>query len=152
MKYTNDYMYSKDIDWFCVINKNYIHVASAGGILPEPINNRDKLRKIQKQVFDLPHIFTNEEIIINQRFLNYRFDNEEDKSNYLQSFIDMAKKGFISMDRTNLSDLDEQIYHIVCMPASPRPLEALNGIFKIVHHNQNLFSKPIDNIPLLDFF
>lgn len=37
MKYSDDYMYAKDIDWFCVINDNYIHAASAGGILPEPI-------------------------------------------------------------------------------------------------------------------
>lgn len=41
MKYSDDYMYAKDIDWFCVINDNYIHAASAGGILPEPINDRE---------------------------------------------------------------------------------------------------------------
>ena len=51
MKYSDDYMYAKDIDWFCVINDNYIHAASAGGILPEPINDREKLRKLKKQSY-----------------------------------------------------------------------------------------------------
>ena len=31
MKYPESYLRSHDIDWFCVVNGVYIHVASAGG-------------------------------------------------------------------------------------------------------------------------
>lgn len=149
MKYLDDYMYSKDIDWFCIINKFYVHVASAGSLLPEIINDRNKLRKIQKQVFDLPYIFDDNDIIINDRFINERFNNNEDISNYLSSFIDMARKGFVSMDRTNLQEPDDQTYHIVCMPNKIIQLDI--EIIKI----EGLFfepNEPIGNIKLLEMF
>ena len=151
MKYSDDYMYAKDIDWFCVINDNYIHAASAGGILPEPINDREKLRKLQKQVYDLSPIFLDEDIIINNSFINERFyNNNEKKSDYLQSFMSMAKKGFVSMDRTNLFDLDDQRYHIVCMPKYKKPIEGLNEIFKIRIEGIS-FQKPENGIKLFDY-
>lgn len=142
-------MYSKDIDWFCVINNFYVHVASAGALLPEVINDRNKLRKIQKQVFDLPYIFDDNDIIINSRFINERFNNNEDISNYLSSFIDMAKKGFISMDRTNLLDPEDQTYHIVCMPNKIIQLK-----IEIIKIEQGFFkfNKPIENIKLFELF
>jgi len=153
MKYSDDYMYSKDIDWFCVINDiYYIHIASAGGILPEPINDRDKLRRIQKQVFDLPHIFTDDEILINETFIHERFHNSiEEGRNYLHSFINMSKKGFISMDRTNLFDLDDQTYHIVCMPIQLNSLKKIDDFFKI-ENGDIYFDKPISNINMLEIF
>ena len=149
MKYSDDYMYSKDIDWFCIINKSYVHVASAGGLVPEIINDRAKLRKTQKQVFNLPYIINDNDIIINDRFINERFNNYEDKASYLSSFIDMAKKGFISMDRTNLLDLDDQSYHIVCMPNKIIQLD-----LEIIKIEQDVFepNRPTENIKLLEIF
>lgn len=151
MKYPIDYMYSKDIDWFCIINNLYVHVASAGGLLPDIINDRNKLRKIQKQVFDLPYILDDNDIIINSRFINERFNNNEDIANYLSSFIDIAKKGFISMDRTNLLDPDDQTYHIVCMP---KPNKIIQLEIEIIKIEQGFFEldKPIGNIKLLEIF
>lgn len=57
MEYSESYIYSKDIDWFFKINNRYIHVASAGGKLPAIINDREKLRQTQYQVYNLPYIF-----------------------------------------------------------------------------------------------
>lgn len=52
MKYEEAYIYSKDIDWFCIIGDVFCHVASAGGMIPDVINDREKLRGLQKRVFD----------------------------------------------------------------------------------------------------
>lgn len=49
MKYEEAYIYSKDIDWFCIIGDVFCHVASAGGMIPDVINDREKLRGLQKE-------------------------------------------------------------------------------------------------------
>lgn len=66
MKYDEAYIQSKDIDWFCVIGDVYCHIASAGGVLPDQINDREKLRDIQKKVFDASDIFTENDFIFKQ--------------------------------------------------------------------------------------
>lgn len=155
MKYTNEYLLSHDIDWFFFINKKYIHVASAGGIIPEQINDIDKLRNIQRKVFELPSIFEEGEIILNEAFLDNRFNNkiygEHQRSNYLRSFMDMSRKGFISLDRTNLNNWEDNTYHIVCMPPKHNSLEELQEIFK-VELLEEPFNEPIGNIKLLELF
>ena len=77
MKYDEAYLYSRDIDWFCIIGGIFCHVASAGGLLPDVVNDRDKLRDMQKRVFDMDYIFGNEDIYINQDFLYQRFGNNQ---------------------------------------------------------------------------
>lgn len=154
MKLTDEYLLSNDIDWFFSINDVYIHVASAGGIIPEQINNKKKLRNIQRKVFNLPYIFNKEEIIFNETFLRSRFSNitdESQRSNYIRSFVNMAMKGFVSMDRTNLTDLDDNRYHIVCIPKQLEPIKGLQEIFKIEHKEQ-MFYEPTSNINLLELF
>lgn len=152
MEYSDSYMYSKDIDWFFSINnKLFIHAASAGGLLPKQINDRDKLRNIQKKVFELPNIYSINEIRFNETFLLERFNNGDGIDNYLTSFVEMAMKGFISMDRTNLEILDDNRYHIVCMPKRLEPIEGLQEIFKIEHREQT-FYEPTSNINLLELF
>lgn len=152
MRYTNDYMHSKDIDWFCSVNEKYwIHVASAGGILPDKINDRNQLRKIQYRVFNLPDIYADEEIIKNDDFLQIRFNDDEMAiKTYLSSFKSMAKKGFISLDRTNLSDLEDQAYHIVCRPRNIVLPVQLGEIINFQFEDDLVFSKMSNNINLLD--
>ena len=124
MKYNEDYIYSKDIDWFFVANGKYVHVASAGGMIPEIFNDREKLRDIQRKVFHAPDIYTDEQLDINEDFIRQKLaqseklgqSTEECIALYLESFKAMARKGFISLDRTNLYDPDDNTYHIVCRP------------------------------------
>ena len=78
MKYDEAYIQSKDIDWFCVIGDVYCHIASAGGVLPDQINDREKLRDIQKKVFDASDIFTENDIVINNEFLLQRIGRHDD--------------------------------------------------------------------------
>lgn len=152
MRYTDDYMYSKDIDWFCSVNGKYwIHVASAGGILPNPINDRDCLRNIQHIVYNLPDIYTDEEIIKNDVFLMKRFHEDVMAiKEYLGSFMRMARKGFISIDRTNLTNLEDPNYHIVCRPNNLKSLKQFIEFENFQVDDDSIFFGMNDNIKLLN--
>lgn len=135
-------MLTRDIDWFCIVNGIYVHLASAGGILPSSFRDRDMLRTLQHNVAVAPYLFKEDDIVENEDFLNQRFaDNPKGKASYVVTFRDMARKGFVSMDRTNLLDPSDNHYHIVCMPRNldERTLEEL-GI-PVIH---------IDEKPELD--
>lgn len=116
MIYDLNYMLNHDIDWFCIINGVYVHVASAGGIIPESMRDRDELRKLQHNVSIAPDIFVDEDIEYNEQFLNNHFPDAKGREDYVRSFREMARKGFVSMDRTNWTNPDSNIYHVVCRP------------------------------------
>ena len=117
MKYSINYMLTRDIDWFCIINGRCVHIASAGGLLPDRINDRDSLREIQHLVSTSENIYSPEEITYNEQFLSNRFaEKYEEREKYLSTFREMALKGFISLDRTNWNNPDDNTYHIVCRP------------------------------------
>ena len=99
MEYSETYIFSKDIDWFFKMNNPYIHVASAGGKLPATINDRENLRQIQYEVYNLPYIYSTEKIRINHGFIGQLLspqlnDNPDSYDRYMESFINFARKGF----------------------------------------------------------
>lgn len=150
MKYDDAYIYSKDIDWFCIIGDVFCHVASAGGMIPDVINDREKLRDLQKRVFDSDFIFQEEDIVVNEVFLDQHFgDDEEARIAYMLSFMSMSRKGFVSFDRTNVMDLNDQTYHIVCYPKNPIRLQGFQDLCKV---EGNVLRKELANILLLDYF
>ena len=150
MKYDVAYIYSKDIDWFCIIGDVFCHVAPAGGMIPDSINDREKLRGLQKRVFDSDFIFDEEDIVVNEVFLNQHFGNDEEaRMAYMLSFMSMARKGFVSFDRTNVMDLNDQTYHIVCYPKNPIKLRGFQDLCKV---KGNVLHKELANILLLDYF
>lgn len=131
--YTESEVHAKDIDWFCAINGVYVHIASAGGHIPNGINNRRVLRLIQRAVDALADINTVDEVHINEKALNRINMNRE---YYLPSFIRMARKGFYSFDRTNIGNIEDNHYHLVAWPT---------------HLVNNVENMPTINYPELDF-
>ena len=164
MKYDEAYLYSRDIDWFCIIGGIFCHVASAGGLLPDVVNDRDKLRDMQKRVFDMDYIFRDEDIYINQDFLYQRFGNNQKNQEaylysfiryfknhvkiYLYSFIKMSRKGFVSLDRTNVMDITDHTYHVVCYP---KHIIKLN-IQDLPNINGHILNDSLVDIHLLELF
>ena len=149
MKFDEAYLYSRDLDWFCIIGGVFCHVASAGGLLPDVVNDREKLRDIQKRVFDMDYAIGNEEIGFNNEFLYQRFGNDiESREAYLSSFIQMSRKGFVSLDRTNVMDITDQTYHVVCYP---RRIIELN-LLDLPQTDGDISHNQLTNIHLLDFF
>ena len=150
MIYEDAYIHSKDIDWFCIIGDVFCHVASAGGLIPNIINDREKLRSLQKRVFDSDFIFDEEEIVVNEDFLDQHFgDDKEARKAYMLSFMSMARKGFVSFDRTNVMDLNDQTYHIVCYPKNPIRFQEFHDLYKV---KGNVPYKELSNIQMLDYF
>lgn len=154
MKYPDNYLYSMDIDWFCIINGIFVHIASAGGFLPDEVNDREKLRENQYLVNQMDDIFNDNQIIVNWDFLHARFGYEESSDenirNYLESFISMSRKGFVSLDRTHLENPNDNTYHIVCMPNKIITLPCGFDLCKYKSNDPNLLNQVDQNISLLE--
>ena len=143
MDYSEDYMFTHDIDWFCIVNGIYVHLASAGGLLPLSFRDRETLRALQHNVAVATYLYEEEEIAYNEEFLNQRFaNNNKGRASYVVSFRDMARKGFVSMDRTFLTNPGDTHYHIVCWP---------RGWNELRIENLEIPTMPIGEMPLLNF-
>ena len=128
MKLSKVYINSHDIDWFAFYENKYIHVASAGGYLPEVVNNRENLRFIQDYVKKLP--LEEHEIIKNiKEVVSILKIPEEQLEVYFESFENMAKKGFYSYDKVDINDIEDNKYILVAYPKEPiniKKVEHLN--------------------------
>lgn len=141
-------MLSLDIDWFVGIGCIYIHAASAGGMLPNVVMERkeetletfSKIRKADnifsdeqieinpnlREILDIDHHLEDYQYVFNTMHEEANFRNElapidEYINNvYAKSFKAMARKGFISFDRT-LTD-EDGVYHWVARPLQPLPM------------------------------
>ena len=113
MAYSIEQQHSRDIDWYFKDgNGNLIHVASAGGRLPKIIEENDELMDIiHSQILDLPTQF---EESINPNLGQFvSFNSNEARELYLEDFVNMARKGIISIDKTKLGNFEDTTYHIV---------------------------------------
>lgn len=124
--YTDEYLSSHDVDWFCMIDGFPIHAASNGGNLPEIIKN-NRLNSVEKQdyAYSLEQVFDIKDIEINNSYLDYLFHDTEKykpyeliemRSNYLRTFVDMARRGFYSFDRCNYEEFEDDRYVLVAWP------------------------------------
>lgn len=111
------YQQSHDIDWFCRMGNNAMHFASNGGLLPNKVNNRETNTQIQHTVSLMEDVLTYpEQIEINRPYIFERLggnDNEVSFIRYIESFVAMAKKGFVSFDRM----LEGDTYIWIARPA-----------------------------------
>ncbi len=120
MRYSDSYIANHDIDWFCTIGGLCVHVASAGGKIPELINDDDQLRTIQHQVELLPDIYSDEDIFYNEAAISKAIGQDNGpnaRDQYIESFSAMARKGFISLDKKNIADPEDNHYQFVCWPS-----------------------------------
>ena len=70
--------------------------------------------------------------------------------NYFEPFISMSRKRLVSLDRINLEDPNDNIYHIVCMPNKIITLQCLFNLCKCKSNDSNFLNDVEQNIPLLD--
>lgn len=135
MKRSKSYIQTHDIDWFGIVNnKLMIHVASAGGMIPNRVNNIEQLATNRSIVMQLPILFDWNDLIINESailslfevqkslFLEYRgvdlpqFYYDIFKDNYLKTFIPYAQRGLLTFDKTFFKHEEQDVYHMVCRP------------------------------------
>ena len=114
MAYTRQFLENHDIDWFCMINGQFIHGASNGGAIPPYITMQSN-REAMEDVGRLPLIVGENNLEYNEQELtkqlafvrDYRLDVSIDdaRARYLETFKLMAMKGFCSFDR--VTDVQE---------------------------------------------
>ena len=179
------YQYTHDIDWFCLIDDVPVHLASNGGKLPYDSYKASELVSIQRQISVLEPIYKYElNMPYLEQYLNDgRYDDLRDVDDFLTqplmpeaaemggelpnlplhwraycwSFIEMAKRGFFSFDRT-VNDKDRVgIYHLVAYPIYNSTELIVSGIkSKLVsydsgYHNFSDWLKQMnDNVPFFD--
>ncbi|NOZ46219.1 MAG: hypothetical protein GXO79_05490 [Chlorobi bacterium] len=121
MAYTFEYLLNHDIDIFFEIEGYGIHIATAGAEIPREVAMLDALILENKaKAFDKPLLY---EIEINpylEDILNFKNSNERDL--YLNDFKRIARKGFITFDKTDINNFKDPFYHVVAWP-NKRPNE-----------------------------
>lgn len=160
----------RDIDWFCIINNIPVHIATAGGILPNIMKTKNNYKnnisngkiinsikqseipptlnpKLKEILFGNKTDNTNDYILSVLEIFNLNIDDSNRlvdmyiEEIYAKSFIEFAQKGFCSFDKTNINDPYDGMYHLV---AKPNITVELNN-FKL-----NLPEIYIDNFCLCD--
>lgn len=143
-----EYIRTRDIDWFIKSGEYNIHATSCRGDLPDIVNNREYIMSSYKDVDELPTIYQLDEIAINLDFIKKRiFENLQDEElytairNYLPWFVNIARKGFVTFDKTNIEDFKDNEYHIVAFPIDITDLDS-RRLQKIIQigKNENLYN------------
>lgn len=125
---------SLDIDWFIELDGVRVHIASNGGHIPW---RSYKIRSI-KRIYENVMAMSEEHAVgINEAYINnldgYEYlDNDDFKqrikredgsipdkiSLYSESFVSMAKRGFLSFDRTDFSSpFGDDLYRLIAWPS-----------------------------------
>lgn len=114
---SDDYLRGRDIDWFFKANGCFYHCASNGGLLPDEYREISLINNIKEAVMNHVPQFYPEELQYNDDYIDdvvsgqieiWQRLNEDvntpELDNYirtmfLSSFIFMAQRGFVSLDR-----------------------------------------------------
>ena len=122
-----------DIDWFVCINNTPIHIASNGGQIPQNTYRIRELEEIYNHVLSMPkdnRVAVDTSYIEGLDGYDYLYDQDNitefvegsvtsyDKiSLYSESFVEMAKRGFFSFDRTDDSmETGYELYRLIAWP------------------------------------
>lgn len=140
---TEEFQRLNDIDWFCIIDGVPVHVASAGDLLPamyasngSPASMKSILSDVLKQPLEYDYKLNDE--YLDGHVLNEGYEYLEEQGNpigqdmgddwrsimtkneslrkrlYATSFVEMARRGFYSFDKTEDKEGD---YHLVAYPS-----------------------------------
>lgn len=131
MAYSEIEQITRDLDIFFSDNKKLIHLASGGGRLPNVLAATDSAN--EQIIESISGIFSEFEIDINPGLIQLLGLNEDGLNNYLVSFVEMAKKGFYTYDKTNIDEKDDMTFHLVAKPTSKISLSSLYEKYQIKH-------------------
>jgi len=105
-----------DLDWFFTTKDGkIIHLASAGGDVPNEVDEHylDEISDI------LGELDSNYDYVINPNLENILKANNRKipkMKYYLETFVEMAKLGIFSFDKTDINNGNDNNYHLVASP------------------------------------
>lgn len=92
-----------------------IHVASAGGILPERLMELDNILNGNASKFRAARQQFECKINPNLNEIK-RFKSAYHRELYIEDFVDKARKGFVSFDKTDINNPGDKSFHLVAYP------------------------------------
>lgn len=140
---TEEFQRLNDIDWFCILDGVPVHVASAGDLLPVMYADHESVAFMKSILSDVLKLSFDYDYKLNDKYLDehvlnegYEYLTEQDnpigqemdddwhsimtkneafpKRLYATSFVEMARRGFYSFDKTEDKEGD---YHLVAYPS-----------------------------------
>lgn len=143
MAYSEIEQITRDLDVFFSDDNKLIHLATAGGILPNFLTTTDVYNdQILESIANINPDF---EIDINPELAQLLNLTEGELDDYLVSFVEMAKKGFYTYDKTLIGEKEDMTFHLVAKPASNIKLSSLYKMYRI----EQIINS---NLPLPDKF
>ena len=114
-----------DLDLYLNDPKKRIHIASGGGRIPNRIAEFDSvIEEFKETVEEMSEV---EEIEVNPNLIELLNLNENSLQTYLESFLDKARKGFYSYDKTKLENKQDYTFHLVAKPKDDQTFQASNN-------------------------
>lgn len=115
---------SFDLDLFFSVSFFKVHLASAGGLVPDKIFFDSSHHDFRKRINNIENKYEfeyrlNPELdkIIQSKFISQGIDEKSfNRESYLRDFVHYAKKGIFSFDRTNISNPSDLRFHLVAYP------------------------------------
>lgn len=131
MKYSDIFLRNHDVDFFFVMNNKLIHIASAGDLIIDNLNNKIVNEDIAEAVADLEYRC---EVDINEKYIkdNIIKGDEDSFSYYIYTFRKIAEKGIYTYDKTNIGENNHK-YHLVAKPHNPIDIKDLKGMVKTIY-------------------
>lgn len=114
MAYSIIDQYTKDLDIFFKDGHKLIHIASAGGRIPDRLAENDEQNDhFASHVSNLGQTF---EFEINQNLAESLKVLTAGLDRYFNSYIQMARRGFHSHDKTRPGNFEDPFFHLVARP------------------------------------
>ena len=132
-----------DLDLYLNDPEKRIHIATGGGRIPDRIAEFDSIIEEYKEtVEEMSEVV---DIEVNPNLIQLLNLNENSLQTYLKSFLDKARKGFYSYDKTKLENKQDYTFHLVAKPKDDHSLLAsrndnLPKISKVVPTDFKLFN------------
>lgn len=138
MAYSQIEQQTRDLDLFLRDDEKLVHIATAGGVLPDQLAENDINSEIFLTLLDgISPIF---EVEINPLLSSILGIPQQNVELYLTDFIRMAERGFYSYDKSVLGDFEDTLFHLVARPTN-------NTSVSIPLVNENLLLKIDGKLP-----
>ena len=120
---------TRDLDIFFKDNSKLIHIASAGGQIPNQLAENDKQNEeFASEILNFEQTF---DVEVNENLVEFVNIPDNGLERYLRDFVLMASRGFYSYDKTKLGNFEDQFFHLVARPKK-------NGNQKLISKTQTL--------------
>ena len=114
MAYSSIEQETRDLDIFFKDSSKLIHIATAGGQIPNQLADNDKQNEeFASEISNFEETF---EVEVNPNLAEFINIPDNGLERYLRDFILMASRGFYTYDKTKLGSFDDPFFHLVARP------------------------------------